>query len=104
MPDQAGAHRHSSALARRALARRRTGSHLDGGVGRIGARATRGVGDERALQAKERTVCEPEELSHRMAYLEWTSAPGAPALVCVHGLTRNARDFDFLARQLVDHY
>jgi pimeloyl-ACP methyl ester carboxylesterase len=39
-----------------------------------------------------------------MAYLEWESRRDARVLVCVHGLTRCARDFDFLARQLAAHY
>ncbi len=34
-----------------------------------------------------------------MAYTEWGD-PGAPPVVCVHGLTRNARDFDTLAGAL----
>ncbi len=39
-----------------------------------------------------------------MAYSEW-GAPGCPkVLLCVHGLTRNGRDFDFLAAALEDHY
>ena len=37
---------------------------------------------------------------HRMAYLEWGSRDNAKVVVCVHGLTRCARDFDFLARAL----
>ena len=41
---------------------------------------------------------------HRMSYVEW-GEPGNPrVLVCVHGLTRCARDFDFLARELCTHY
>jgi len=41
---------------------------------------------------------------HRMSYVEW-GEPGNPrVLVCVHGLTRCARDFDFLARELCGHY
>jgi pimeloyl-ACP methyl ester carboxylesterase len=36
---------------------------------------------------------------HHMAYLEWGD-PTAPVVVCVHGLTRNAHDFDPLARDL----
>lgn len=37
---------------------------------------------------------------HRMAYVEW-GAPAAPRpVVCVHGLTRNGRDFDRLAARL----
>jgi pimeloyl-ACP methyl ester carboxylesterase len=33
---------------------------------------------------------------YRMAYVEWPG-PGARPVVCVHGLTRNGRDFDTLA-------
>jgi pimeloyl-ACP methyl ester carboxylesterase len=41
---------------------------------------------------------------HRMAFDTWGD-PDAPAVVCVHGLTRNSRDFDVLARVLsADHY
>ena len=41
---------------------------------------------------------------HRMAYLEWGKADNPEVLVCVHGLTRCARDFDNLARALADRY
>ena len=34
---------------------------------------------------------------HCVAYDEWPGPPGAPTLVCVHGLSRNARDFDVFA-------
>jgi pimeloyl-ACP methyl ester carboxylesterase len=40
---------------------------------------------------------------HRIAYRE-SGDPRAPALVCVHGLTRCARDFDALAAALSDCY
>lgn len=41
---------------------------------------------------------------HRIHYVEWGD-PGNPrVLFCVHGLTRNARDFDFLASKLSDAY
>jgi pimeloyl-ACP methyl ester carboxylesterase len=36
---------------------------------------------------------------HNMAYVEFGN-PAAPAVVCVHGLTRNGRDFDPLAEAL----
>lgn len=40
-----------------------------------------------------------------MAYWHWPSAQtDAPALLCVHGLTRNGRDFDFLAESLSQNY
>lgn len=42
---------------------------------------------------------------HRMAYWEWPG-PGAdaPVLVCVHGLSRQGRDFDALARAMSARY
>jgi pimeloyl-ACP methyl ester carboxylesterase len=39
-----------------------------------------------------------------MAYLEWGDPVNPRALVCVHGLTRCARDFDFLAAALAERY
>jgi pimeloyl-ACP methyl ester carboxylesterase len=36
----------------------------------------------------------------RVAYTEWAGPPGAGTVVCVHGLTRNGRDFDALAAAL----
>ena len=41
---------------------------------------------------------------HRMAYTEWGARDNPRVLVCVHGLTRNARDFDALARAMASHY
>lgn len=44
--------------------------------------------------------------AHRMAYWEWnrTGNPRHPhVVVCVHGLTRQGRDFDVLARRLSAH-
>jgi len=37
---------------------------------------------------------------YRMACAEWAGPAGAPTVVCVHGLTRNGRDFDTLAAAL----
>lgn len=37
---------------------------------------------------------------HRVAYREW--GEGARVIICVHGLTRNGRDFDLLAADLAD--
>lgn len=39
-----------------------------------------------------------------MAYWDWEGRPGAPTVVCVHGLTRNGRDFDFLAEALAPQF
>jgi pimeloyl-ACP methyl ester carboxylesterase len=41
---------------------------------------------------------------HRMAYWEWGDAANPRVLVCVHGLSRQGRDFDTLARAMVDRY
>ena len=41
---------------------------------------------------------------HRMAYWEWGDAANPRVLVCVHGLARQGRDFDTLARALCDRY
>lgn len=47
-----------------------------------------------------------ERAEHRMAYWEWngTGNPEHPhVMVCVHGLTRQGRDFDVLARALAPY-
>jgi pimeloyl-ACP methyl ester carboxylesterase len=41
---------------------------------------------------------------HRMAYWEWGERGNPRVLVCVHGLSRQGRDFDTLARDLGDSY
>jgi pimeloyl-ACP methyl ester carboxylesterase len=37
---------------------------------------------------------------HRMHYVEWGDPAAGRVVICVHGLTRNGRDFDELARAL----
>ncbi|MGH8662009.1 MAG: alpha/beta fold hydrolase [Burkholderiales bacterium] len=37
---------------------------------------------------------------HRIAYLDWGRTTSKHLIVCVHGLARNSRDFDFLAAAL----
>ena len=41
---------------------------------------------------------------HRMAYTEWGTPDNPDVVICVHGLTRNGRDFDKLARVLAKDY
>ena len=41
---------------------------------------------------------------HRMAYWEWGDAANSRVLVCAHGLSRQGRDFDTLARALCGDY
>ena len=45
----------------------------------------------------------PEGL-HRMAYWEWGDAANPRVLVCVHGLSRQGRDFDTFARAMSGEY
>jgi pimeloyl-ACP methyl ester carboxylesterase len=53
---------------------------------------------------QHRVQCASPTGLHRMAYLEWGRPDNPRVVVCVHGLTRCARDFDFLARALADRY
>jgi pimeloyl-ACP methyl ester carboxylesterase len=39
---------------------------------------------------------------HRVAYTEWGDPANPHVVICVHGLTRNRRDFDTLAAALAD--
>lgn len=48
--------------------------------------------------------CPDTQGTHRMAYTAWGDPANPRVLVCVHGLTRNGRDFDVLARALARHY
>jgi pimeloyl-ACP methyl ester carboxylesterase len=48
------------------------------------------------------TCASPRGL-HRLGYAEW-GPRDAPVVLCVHGLTRNGRDFDALAERLSDRY
>ena len=41
---------------------------------------------------------------HRMAYWEWGDPGNRRVLVCVHGLSRQGRDFDTLAQDLASDY
>jgi len=57
------------------------------------------------MSARQRFVhCASPRGLHRIAYLEWGDPKNQRVLVCVHGLTRCARDFDALAAALSDHY
>lgn len=45
--------------------------------------------------------CPDASGSHRMAYWEWGDPAASHAVICVHGLSRQGRDFDELSRALV---
>jgi pimeloyl-ACP methyl ester carboxylesterase len=49
----------------------------------------------------EWVTCPHPEGQHRMAYWRWGDASARRVVVCVHGLTRQGRDFDRLAQALV---
>lgn len=42
--------------------------------------------------------------THQMAYWSWGDPACARVLLCVHGLSRQGRDFDVLAKRMSDHY
>ena len=57
------------------------------------------------MQFNQHTVqCLSPSGLHRMAYTEWGDRRNPRVLVCVHGLTRNGRDFDALAEAMSGHY
>ncbi len=45
--------------------------------------------------------CPDSGAGHRMAFWEWGDSNAAHVVVCVHGLSRQGRDFDVLAQALV---
>jgi pimeloyl-ACP methyl ester carboxylesterase len=54
-----------------------------------------------AAEPRRRSVqCASPRGLHRIAYLEWGDARNRDVLICVHGLTRSARDFDDLSLAL----
>jgi len=53
------------------------------------------------MPSLQRVQCISPAGLHRMAYWEWAGPRAdAPVLVCVHGLSRQGRDFDTLAQDL----
>ena len=57
------------------------------------------------MPALKKVQCISPAGLHRMAYWEWAGpSADAPVLVCVHGLTRQGRDFDTLAEKLSGKY
>lgn len=56
-------------------------------------------------EPKRRSLqCASPKGLHRIAYLEWGDARNRDVLVCVHGLTRTSRDFDYLATELCSQF
>ncbi len=48
----------------------------------------------------DRVLCLGTRGFHRMHYTDWGDPASPRVVICVHGLTRNCRDFDFLAQAL----
>lgn len=56
-----------------------------------------------------REIYIPEDLElkredRHLAYTEWGNADNPNMLICVHGLSRNSRDFDYLANSLASDF
>jgi pimeloyl-ACP methyl ester carboxylesterase len=52
------------------------------------------------VQSSVLSVC--REKFHRIAFTDWGRGGERGTVICVHGLTRQARDFDWLARSLAE--
>jgi pimeloyl-ACP methyl ester carboxylesterase len=46
-------------------------------------------------------LCNDTSGGHRMAWWQWGNPQGEHVIVCIHGLTRQGRDFDVLAQALL---
>ena len=52
----------------------------------------------------DHVLCLSSKGFHRMHYVEWGEPDAQRLAICVHGLTRNCRDFDFLAQALLPEF
>ena len=53
---------------------------------------------------RESLLCIDSQGFHRVRYYEWGDRENPRVVVCVHGLTRSGRDFDYLAQTLADDF
>ncbi len=53
---------------------------------------------------KEIYVTLSDKNNYQLNYMDWGNKNAKNTLVCVHGLTRNSRDFDYLAKELASNY
>lgn len=51
-----------------------------------------------------RLTCTDPNGTHDIAYLQWGDPNNPQVIICLHGLTRNSHDFDFLATALAEQY
>ncbi len=54
--------------------------------------------------AQDFILCLTPQGFQKVSYIDWGDKNNAQVLVCVHGLTRNSRDFDYLARTLQQNF
>lgn len=54
--------------------------------------------------ASQRVLCAGRDDLHHVVYTEWGDPKNPEVVVCVHGLSRNGRDFDHLAAALSGRY
>jgi pimeloyl-ACP methyl ester carboxylesterase len=69
----------------------------------VSSRPGQAAGALRAMRENQ-VQCLGAHGLHRMTYTEWGDCANPRVLICVHGLTRNGRDFDVLANALADDY
>src|SRR5579859_2329875 len=63
-----------------------------------------GTNDHRTSMYERHLSCLSLHGFHRLNYYEWGRPDNPRVLICVHGLTRNGRDFDELAQALSAEY
>jgi pimeloyl-ACP methyl ester carboxylesterase len=56
------------------------------------------------MQHREFSVILNDNSSYKVHFTDWGNGEAKKTLVCVHGLTRNCRDFDYLASELSSNY
>ncbi|MGH8641368.1 MAG: alpha/beta fold hydrolase [Burkholderiales bacterium] len=53
---------------------------------------------------RDHVLCLNSKSFHRMHYVEWGDPEAERVVICVHGLSRNGRDFDALAQALLPDF
>jgi pimeloyl-ACP methyl ester carboxylesterase len=56
------------------------------------------------MMRSDHVLCLNSKSFHRMHYVEWGDPAAERIVICVHGLTRNGRDFDALAQTLLPDF
>ena len=56
------------------------------------------------MMRSDSVLCLGQHGFHRMHYTDWGDPASRRVVICVHGLTRHGRDFDFLAQALAAEF